>query len=168
MIYLKRIVTIKEVIYKFIHNVSHGHGSLHGHFCIRSSQQRRSIRKGVLKSFAIFTEKLLSWSLFLIKLQVFRLASLQVYIFIKMRLQHRCFPLNIAKILRTPILKNTCVRLLLCIYQAYLIISLECIAIYLSQTLVKLGKIFSNQQLCLKLDSRLPKKFDLFSSMKVL
>ena len=140
MIYLKRIVFIKEVINKFIH-VSHGHGSLHGHFCIRSSQRRRSIRKGVLKSFTIFTEKHLSWSLYLIKLQVFRLASLQVYIFIKIRLQHRCFPLNVAKILRTPILKNTCVRLLLCIYEAYLIISLECIAIYLSYTLVKLGEL---------------------------
>ena len=28
--------------------------------------------------------------------------------FIKQRLQHRCFPENIAKFLRTPILKNNC------------------------------------------------------------
>ena len=33
--------------------------------------------------------------------------------FIKKRLQHMCFPVNIAKFLRTPILKNICKRLLL-------------------------------------------------------
>ena len=33
--------------------------------------------------------------------------------FIKKRLQHRCFPINIAKFLRTPILKNICECLLL-------------------------------------------------------
>ena len=33
--------------------------------------------------------------------------------FIKKRLQHRCFPMNIAKFLRTPILKNIYKRLLL-------------------------------------------------------
>ena len=33
--------------------------------------------------------------------------------FIKKRLQHRCFPVNIAKFLITPVLKNICVRLLL-------------------------------------------------------
>ena len=32
--------------------------------------------------------------------------------FIKKGLQHRCFPVNIAKFLRKPILKNICVRLL--------------------------------------------------------
>ena len=32
---------------------------------------------------------------------------------IKKRLQHRCFPINIAKFLRTSILKNICERLLL-------------------------------------------------------
>ena len=31
--------------------------------------------------------------------------------FIKKRLQHRCFPVNIAKFLRTPSLKNICKRL---------------------------------------------------------
>ena len=43
---------------------------------------------GVLKSVTIFSGKYLSWSLFLIK-------------FIKNRLQHRCFPVNIVKFLRT-------------------------------------------------------------------
>ena len=33
--------------------------------------------------------------------------------FIQKRLQHRCFPVNIAKVLRTPILKNICKRLFL-------------------------------------------------------
>ena len=33
--------------------------------------------------------------------------------FIKKKLQHRCFPVNIAKFIRTPVLMNTCERLLL-------------------------------------------------------
>ena len=37
-----------------------------------------------------------------------KVAGLKVYNFIKMRLQNRCFPVNIAKLLRTPILKNIC------------------------------------------------------------
>ena len=36
-----------------------------------------------------------------------KVASLQCN-FTKKRLQHRCFPLNIAKFLRTPVLKNIC------------------------------------------------------------
>ena len=48
---------------------------------------------GVLKNFAIFLEKHFCWSLLLRKLQASRL---------KRRLQHRCFPKNIAKFLRTP------------------------------------------------------------------
>ena len=39
-------------------------------------------------------------------------AGLKAYNFIKKRLQLSCFPLNIAKFLRTPILKNICKRLL--------------------------------------------------------
>ena len=41
------------------------------------------------------------------------LHALKIYKFIKKRLQHRCFPVNIAKFLRTPILKNICEQLLL-------------------------------------------------------
>ena len=37
----------------------------------------------------------------------------KAYNFIEKRLQHRCFPVNIAKLLRTPILKNICEWLLL-------------------------------------------------------
>ena len=55
---------------------------------IRSSHQRCSIKKGVLKNFTIFTGKYLSCSLFFIKF-----ASLQ----------YRCFPVNFTKFLRTPI-----------------------------------------------------------------
>ena len=39
--------------------------------------------------------------------------GLEICNFIKKRLQCRCFPENIAKFLRTPILKNFCERLLL-------------------------------------------------------
>ena len=42
----------------------------------RSSQPRCSIKKGVLKNFANFTEKHLCWSLFLIKFQDFGPATL--------------------------------------------------------------------------------------------
>ena len=54
----------------------------------RSSHRRCFMEKTVLKNFGIFTGKL------------------QGFNFIKNRLQHRCFSLNIAKFLRTPISKN--------------------------------------------------------------
>ena len=41
-----------------------------------------------------------------------KFSGLKAWNFIKKRLQHGCFPLNIAKFLRTPILKNICERLL--------------------------------------------------------
>ena len=74
----------------------------------RSSHPRCSIRKAVLKNFAIFTGKHLCWSLCFNKV-----VYLQTCNFIKKRLQHRCFPVNIAKFLRNPILKNICEQLLL-------------------------------------------------------
>ena len=64
-------------------------------------------KKAALKSFAIFTEKHLRSSLFLNKN-----VGLQSWNFIKKRLQHRFFPVNIAKFLRTPVLENICERLL--------------------------------------------------------
>ena len=80
-------------------------------FCVladsRSSHQRCFVEKGVLKNFVNFTAKHLCLSLFSIKLKT--LAGN----FIKKRLQYRCFPMKFAKILRTPILKNICERLLL-------------------------------------------------------
>ena len=57
----------------------------------RISHWRCSIKKVVLKNFAIFTGKQQCWSLFLNKN-----ASLQYWNFIRMRLQRRCFPMNIA------------------------------------------------------------------------
>ena len=48
------------------------------------------MKKAVIKNFGIITGKL------------------QACNFIKKRLQQRYFPLNIAKFLRTPILKNIC------------------------------------------------------------
>ena len=57
---------------------------------LRSSHQRRSVKKGVLENLTNFTGKHPCWSLFLIKLQ----AST----FIKKRLQRRCFPVKFAKI----------------------------------------------------------------------
>ena len=65
---------------------------------IRSSPLQMFIKTGVLKSFAIFTGKHKSWCHFLMKLQASRSAN---------RLQHRCFPMNIAKFLRIPFLQNT-------------------------------------------------------------
>ena len=71
----------------------------------KSIMNRSYIKKAVLKNFAIFTEKHLSWCLFL-----YKYANLQSWNFIGKRLQHRCFPVNIAKFLRTPVLKNICVE----------------------------------------------------------
>ena len=62
----------------------------------RSSHRRCSIKKAALKSFAVFTGK-----------------HQKACNFIKKRLQHNCFPVNIGKFLKTPILKNICERLLL-------------------------------------------------------
>ena len=70
----------------------------------RSSHRRCSVEKGVLKNFANFTGRRLRWSVFLIKF---------VKKFVEKRLQHRCFSVKFAKILRTPILKNIYERLLL-------------------------------------------------------
>ena len=76
----------------------------------RRSHQRCSIEKAVLKDFAIFTaKKPVLGSLFN------RVGGFKTN-FLKKRLQHRCFHVNIAKFLRTPILKNIYEQLLLEIY----------------------------------------------------
>ena len=74
----------------------------------RSSHQRCSVRKVALKNFANFTGKHLCQSLFLNKVADLRPATL-----LKKRLWLRCFRVNFAKFLRTPLLKNTSGRLLL-------------------------------------------------------
>ena len=58
------------------------------------------MKKPVLKNVAIFLGRYLYWSFFL-----------QGCNFIKKRLQQRCFPVNIAKVLRTPILKEEHLRM---------------------------------------------------------
>ena len=68
---------------------------------IKSSQRRFSIKKAVLKIFPILTGKNLCW-------------SPQACNFVKKRLQNMFFFVNVAKFLRTPILKNICNLQLLC------------------------------------------------------
>ena len=74
----------------------------------RSSHQRWSIIKGVLRNFAKFTGKHLCQSLFFNKVAGLRPGTL-----LKKGLWHRCFPVNFAKFLRTLFLQNTSERLLL-------------------------------------------------------
>ena len=70
----------------------------------KSSHRRCSIKKSVLKSFAIFRAKYSCWSL------LNKVAGLQACNFIKKKLQHRYFPVNITKCLRTPILPKKHLR----------------------------------------------------------
>ena len=46
-----------------------------------------------------------------------KIAGLELASFYKKRLQHKCFPVKFAKLLKTPILKNICKRLLREIYK---------------------------------------------------
>ena len=69
----------------------------------RGSLSQMFFKIGVLKNFAIFTGKHLCWSLFLIKL----IKGLKSCNFIKKRLQHRFFPVNIAKFLSTAFFYRT-------------------------------------------------------------
>ena len=66
----------------------------------RSSRLQMFFKTVVLKNFAIFTGKHLCGSLFN------KVAGLQACNFIKKRLQHGCFPVNIAKCLRTAFFKE--------------------------------------------------------------
>ena len=77
---------------------------LHG-VMFRSSHQRCSMKKDVLRNFSEFTGKHLCHSLCL---------GLQLYL--KKRLQHRCFLVKFEKFLRTPFLQNRSGRLLLYVY----------------------------------------------------
>ena len=74
----------------------------HSRKTLRSSRSQMFFKIGVLKNFSICARKLLCFSLFFIKLQAWRPAFL-----LKKRFQHRCFPVNIAKFLRTVFLWNT-------------------------------------------------------------
>ena len=69
-------------------------------FQLKRQPPKLFCKKGILKNFAVFTGKHLCWSLFLIKMQSFR-------------------PVNIAKFLRTRIMKNICVRPLLQLQEVF-------------------------------------------------
>ena len=70
----------------------------------RNTNRRCSPKKAIFKNVAMFTGKQLYWSLFL---------TTFFNNFIKRKLQHRYLPVNIAKLLRKPTLKNICEWLLL-------------------------------------------------------
>ena len=83
--------------------------SLITNFMIRSTEatvSKCSSKQDVIKNFAIFTRKQLCWSIFLIKQQTSRPVTL-------LKSNSSTGAWNIAKFLRTPILKNICKRLLL-------------------------------------------------------
>ena len=75
---------------------------------LRSSHQTYSMKKGFLRNFTKFTEKHLCQSLFFNKVTGLRPATL-----LKKKLWHRCFPVKVVKLPRTPSLQNISGRLLL-------------------------------------------------------
>ena len=79
---------------------------------LRSSHQRCSIKKGVLKTCAKFIGKHLCQRLFFNKVVGVSFTTL-----LKKRFWHRCFPMNFEKFLTAPFLQNTSGRLLLLIPQ---------------------------------------------------
>ena len=96
----------------------------------RSSPQRFSVTKGVLKIFTKFTGKHLCQSFFWP-------ATL-----LKKKLWHRCFPVNFAKFLRTPFLQNTSKRLLLELFETNFSVN-KIIALYRHGMFYVLNKIFA-------------------------
>ena len=74
---------------------------------LRSSHQRCSVKKGVLKTFAIHRKTPVLECLFN------KVAGLESCNFIKKILLHWCFPMKVAKFLRTAISNNICKWLLL-------------------------------------------------------
>ena len=96
------------------HYISEKEKSLYLSFCKFSARARGkhwscSIKnKSCSKKFRNIHRKTPVLESLLIKLQAFRPSN-----FIKKRVQHTCFPKNITKGLRTPILKNICEWLLL-------------------------------------------------------
>ena len=75
---------------------------------LNSSYPRCTVDKCVLKNFTNFTGKHMCWSLFCNKVAVLRSFN-----FIKKKFRPSWFQVKFAKLLRTPILKNICERLLL-------------------------------------------------------
>ena len=75
---------------------------------VRSTHERCSMEKDVPTNSAKFTGQHLCQSLFFDKV-----TDLRPETFLKMRLWHRCFPVNFVKFLGTHFLQNTSGRLLL-------------------------------------------------------
>ena len=97
------VLPINESIYSFSRKILF----VMDIFCERnrSSHLRCSMKKLFLKFCNIYRKTPVLESLF------DEVAGLKTCNFIKKRLQHRCFSVNILKFLRTPILKNICQRL---------------------------------------------------------
>ena len=91
LLFLKTVTTrhSKQLIYHFL---------LFLVWTCRSSHPRYSIKKMFLKIPQKLTGKYLCQGLFLNKIAAFRPATL-----LQKRLRHRCFPVNFAKIFRTPL-----------------------------------------------------------------
>ena len=88
------------LIYKFCYaNISHAELEIlrNPSTIFRSSHWKCSIKKAILKHFVIFTGKHLCWGLFLNKVAGHKACN-----FIKKRLQHRYFLVNIGKSVRRP------------------------------------------------------------------
>ena len=82
--------------------------SLYSQETNRSSHRRWFVKRGVFKNFAKFTGKHLRYSVFFNKVAGLLPSNLS-----KKRLWRRCFPVNFAKFLRTPLLESTSKRLFL-------------------------------------------------------
>ena len=74
----------------------------------RSSDQRCSLKKGVIRNFTKLTGKHLCQSLFF-----YKVVGLRPAILLKKRHWPKCFSVKFVKFLRTPLLQNTSGRLLL-------------------------------------------------------
>ena len=79
-----------------------------GSECTRISHRKCCVRKGALRNFVKFKGKHLCYCFFFNKVAALMPATL-----LKKRPWHRCFPVNFAKYLRTPVLQNTFMWLLL-------------------------------------------------------
>ena len=90
---------------------------------LQSSRSLLFYKIVVLKNFAEvatwppFYEKRCCQKFCKIQLQIDSIYSIQFVTLLKKRLWHRYFPVNSAKILRTPFLKNICEQLLLTIWK---------------------------------------------------
>ena len=88
--------------------VIHGEVLAVSNIALKSTNRRSSIKKSCSYKFSNINRKtLVLESLFN------KFAGLQAGNFITKRFQHRCFPVNIVKFLKTSILKDICERLLL-------------------------------------------------------